>query len=378
MPGMTRRERLLAVLQGRPVDRVPVLSGHFNEWADDWKAAQPSYRRLVAFCRQRCDGILSWGPRPLDETAPGTSSTLARVERTTVDLADGGRQTTVTVHTPAGPLTRRTRTMPEAATTWTIEHFCKTSADVETWLAVPREPVHYDGSTFAAADGRLADAGLVLGEMPDALCLAAELFDTATYAVTAAGQPDLFVRILDRFHAAVMERLEVMLTAGPIRFVRIFGPEYAAPPFLPPRLFDRYVLPYVGPMVERIHAAGAFARIHCHSRVRDLLPKFVALGADATDPVEPPPDGDVTLAEAKRIVAGRLTIFGNLELKYLETYSREQVVDLTRRTLDEGLPGGRFALQPTAEPITIPLGAKLEENWMAYIDTALKHGRYKE
>ena len=81
-------------------------------------------------------------------------------------------------------------------------------------------------------------------------------------------------------------------------------------------------------------------------------------------------------AKAKRIVAGRLTIFGNLELKHLETYSRDEVVALTRRTLAEGMPGGRFALQPTAEPITIPLGPKLEENWMAYIDTALEHGRY--
>jgi len=271
---------------------------------------------------------------------------------------------------------RRSRTLPEAATAWTVEHFCKDAADVERLLSLPREPVHYDGSTFAAADVRIGEAGLVLGETPDALCLAAELFDSSTYAVTAMAEPDLFVRILDYFHAAVMERLEAMLAAGPIRFVRIYGPEYAAPPFLPPRLFDRYVTPYVTPMIERIHDAGAFVRIHCHSRVRDLLPKFVAMGADATDPVEPPPDGDVTLAEAKRIVAGRLTIFGNLELKHLETYSRDEVVALTRRTLAEGLPGGRFALQPTAEPITIPLGPKLEENWMAYIDTALEHGRY--
>jgi len=91
MADMSRRQRLLAVLQGRPVDRVPVLAGHFNEWADDWKASQPSYRRLVAFCREKCDGILSWGPRPLDETAPGTSSPQARVERTTANLPEGGQ-----------------------------------------------------------------------------------------------------------------------------------------------------------------------------------------------------------------------------------------------------------------------------------------------
>jgi hypothetical protein len=53
--------------------------------------------------------------------------------------------------------------------------------------------------------------------------------------------------------------------------------------------------------------------------------------------------------------------------------SRDEVVRLTRQTLEEGAPGGRFALQPTAEPITVPLNPKLEENWMAYIETGLDY-----
>jgi hypothetical protein len=107
--------------------------------------------------------------------------------------------------------------------------------------------------------------------------------------------------------------------------------------------------------------------------VREALAKFAALGADATDPVEAPPAGDVTLAEARRLLGDRLTIFGNLQLHDLETMSRDEVVRLTRQTLEEGAPGGRFALQPTAEPITVPLNPKLEENWMAYIETGLDY-----
>jgi uroporphyrinogen-III decarboxylase len=373
---MTRRERLLAVLQGRPTDRVPVLSGHFNEWVDDWKAREPSYHRLVAFCQEHCDGILSWRPKPTNETAPGTSSDRAQTTVTVQRNDDGGEETTVVYHTPAGPLTRRTRRMPEAATVWTVEHACKGPEDAETFLSLPREPVDFDGSSFAEAEARIGGAGLVLGETADPLCLAGDLFDSSTYCIVAATEPELFTRLLDYFHAGIMEHLDAMLSSGRVPWVRIYGPEYAVPPFLPPRLFDRYVVPYVTEMIERIHAAGAFARIHSHGCVREALPKFVAMGADATDPVEPPPDGDVTLAEAKRITDGRLTIFGNLELKHLETMSRQEVVDLTRRTLAEGMPGGRFALQPTAEPITVPLNPKLEENWMAYIETGLECGSY--
>jgi uroporphyrinogen-III decarboxylase len=266
--------------------------------------------------------------------------------------------------------------MSEAATVWTAEHLCKGPQDAERLLSVPEAPILYDASGFDAADRRIGDAGVVLGETPDALCLAASLFDFGTYTVVAASEPELFARLLDRFHRAVMSRLDALLAAGPVRFVRIYGPEYAVPPFLPPRLFDRYVVPYVSEMIERIHGAGAFVRIHCHANVRGVLAKFVAMGADATDPVEPPPAGDVTLSEAREITGGRLALFGNLELRDLETLPREGVVELTRRTVAEGMPGGRFALQPTAEPITIPLDAKLEEAWMAYVETGLACGRY--
>jgi len=376
MDEMTRRERLLAVLQGKPTDRVPVLTGHFNEWANDWKAREPSYRNLVRFCRERCDGILSWGPRAVNETAPGTSSAAARLDQRTSSLPDGGTERTDILHMQRGTLTRRTRQVPGAATAWQVEHYLKTIGDIEMLLSVPEEPIRFDASGFDQADRAMGDAGLVLGETPDALCVAAEMFDFGTYTIMAMTETELFTQLLERFHRRVMDRLDAMLAAGPVRWIRIFGPEYASPPFLPPELFDRYVVPYVGKMISRIHEAGTYARIHCHGRVRDILPKLVAMGADATDPVEPPPDGDVTLAEAKEIVGGRLAIFGNLELKDLETLSRDEVVALTRRTLDEGMPGGRFALQPTAEPITVPLNPKLEENWMAYIDTALEHGRY--
>jgi Uroporphyrinogen decarboxylase (URO-D) len=373
---MSRRERLLAVLEGRVTDRVPVMSGHFNEWADDWKAAEPSYARLVAFCREHCDGILSWAPRPTNETAPGTSSSEASVQEETHPLPEGGTEIVRAVHTPAGTLAQRSRRLPGAATVWTVEPLCKGIEDAERLLSVPQERVAFDNTGFEEADRRIGDAGLVLGETADALCLAAAQFDSADYCVLAFTEPELFKRLLDRFHAMIMDRLDAMLAAGPIKLIRIYGPEYAVPPFMPPAQFDKLVVPYVTEMVDRIHAAGAFVRIHSHGRVRDALPKFVAMGADATDPVEPPPMGDVTLEEAKRITEGRLTLFGNLEFRDLETLSRDEVVDLTRCTLAEGMPGGRFALQPTAEPITIPLNPKLEENWVAYIETALEHGRY--
>ena len=39
-----------------------------------------------------------------------------------------------------------------------------------------------------------------------------------------------------------------------------------------------------------------------------------ALGADALDPIEPPPQGDVELSYVRQRYGGQLVLFGNLEI----------------------------------------------------------------
>ncbi len=39
-------------------------------------------------------------------------------------------------------------------------------------------------------------------------------------------------------------------------------------------------------------------------------------------------------------------------------------------------PGGRYVILPTAAPINIPLRAKTEENYIAWVEAALKYGKY--
>ena len=81
---------------------------------------------------------------------------------------------------------------------------------------------------------------------------------------------------------------------------RICGPEYATPPFLSPELFRRFVTPYLTEIIAEIRGAGAFARVHCHGRIARVLDQMVEAGAQGLDPIEPPPDGDITLGEVDR------------------------------------------------------------------------------
>src|SRR5262245_48652551 len=118
-------------------------------------------------------------------------------------------------------------------------------------------------------------------------------------------------------HERCMENLRRMLAVSVVELYRICGPEYATPPYLPPALFERFVVPCVSEMVDLIHGKGARVRFHCHGKIGRVLDMILATGADGLDPCEPP-DGAITLAELKRRTGSHLCLFGNLELKLLE------------------------------------------------------------
>lgn len=78
--------------------------------------------------------------------------------------------------------------------------------------------------------------------------------------------------------------------------------------------------------------AGAFVAWHARGRSEMAVQgaakaiKIIERGADYTEPVEPPPNGDLTLAEAKKLAAGRITLGGNIEARLLQ-YGRHAVTN---------------------------------------------------
>jgi hypothetical protein len=51
--------------------------------------------------------------------------------------------------------------------------------------------------------------------------------------------------------------------------------------------------------VKAIQRTGGFARIHAHGRLRLILDDIASTACDGLDPIEPSPQGDVTLAEVR-------------------------------------------------------------------------------
>ena len=354
---MTRRERLMATLRGESVDRPPVSFYEINgldenpDNPDPFNIhSHPSWRPLIDLARNHTDRIVMRGvsfdgapPDPLDECTR-VQTTLAGESRLTVQTITAGGRT----------FTSRSRRDRDVNTTWTEEHLLKDADDLRAFLALPAPAAggSVNPSGVLAAEAALGDAGIVMIDTADPLCIAASMFDMAEYTVIAMTEPVLFRRLLDRFAAVLLPRTEAVAQALPGRLWRIYGPEFASPPYLPPALFREYVCSYVTPMIRSIQRYGGYARVHCHGNLRAILDDIAGMEPDGLDPIEPPPQGDVELAYVRRKYGRNLVLFGNLEASDIENLPTPQFAEKVRRALDEGTCGaGRgFVLMPSACP----------------------------
>jgi uroporphyrinogen-III decarboxylase len=249
-------------------------------------------------------------------------------------------------------MTSTTRREPGLDTIWTTEHLLKDADDIRAYLELPDEVFaeQVDVAPLIEEDEALGERGIIMVDTEDPLCAAATLLDMEEYTIIAMTQPALFHRLLETCARYIHARTREVARLYPGHLWRIFGPEYASEPYLPPHLFEEYVVRYVEPMVRMIQAHGGFVRLHCHGRLRNILHHIHGMGVDAIDPIEPPPHGDIELAEVRRQVGSDIVLFGNLEVADIEQLPTAQFEAVVRRTLEDGTAGaGRgFVLLPTA------------------------------
>jgi hypothetical protein len=368
---MTSKERLLTAVRGEIPDRVPVSTYELNAHnKDQFENHEPSYKRLMAAIGELGDEMLMTGTGSLPNAAEN-------IETQTWTDAAGSRFRRQIWPTPKGDLTRLLRDDPNIHTTWQIEHWCKTSKDLERVLSVPFEPTSVDRSFLLRQQKDLGEKGVLLISIVDPLCPAAELFSMADYTVFAFSEPEKFRYLLDVLFERIKVELRQTLATG-IRdcVFRVVGAEYAAPPYMPPALFEKYVVPYDTWMNRTIGESGNYPRMHCHGKIGKVLDLIAATKPAGLDPCEPPNQGDIELDAIKRRIGDRVCLMGNVELRDLEGSTPPQVRQIVKHCMDQAKPGGRYVLMPTAAPINVPLAPQTEANYLAYLEAAHEYGRY--
>jgi len=362
---MTRRERLTATLNGEPVDRPAVNFyeiGGFIVNPDDPDEYNiynsPSWRPLLELAETQTDIIRLVSPVRAQshlawDTSGGGGIRSRFISEKTWEENDSRftRQTYTIVGKELTSLTRRDKNLD---TVWTLEYLLKTSEDAELYLQLPDEIFEesLDISHLVSEEQRLGDKGIVMVDTEDPVCAVAALFSLEDFSLFAFTEPALFHKLLEKHARYIHKRTEKAAREFPGRLWRIYGPEYVSEPLLPANLFEEYVVRYTGPMAALIKAHGGIVRIHSHGRIRNIADYFIQMGADATDPIEPPPHGDADIKYMREKYGKQLVLFGNIEISDIEFMPSDRFREMVRRTVGDATSGsGRgFVLTPTSAP----------------------------
>ena len=371
---LNSRTRLMKVLRGEEVDRVPISLYEFDGFYDGWIRNYPRYVEILEYAEGKTDKMYFWAPS--DGKPVLFYGVLDKQHIKRVTWQDKGSAYTKTViETPKGQITTISRRDKGVHTSWRIKHFCEDEEDARKILSLPYLPWQPNAKSFFTLDKKLGGSGIILGDVPDALCLTVELFGLSKFLKLYIRRKDLIFELLDFFHERIYNYLEHILREGAVTMYRICGPEYATPPYLHPREFDRLVTSYDVELVDLLHKYGGYARLHSHGKVKRILPSLREIKVDAVDPLEPPPDGDVELNEARKILGDDVVLIGNIEERLFEIGEKEDIEKQVRKAIRQGASGGGFILCPTAMPLTTPLQKKVQENIIHYVDCGLKYGK---
>jgi len=386
---MNRRQRLMATMRGEAVDRPAVCFYELNGLDEDYNNpdpfniyTDPSWRELIELTRDHTDRIVMRGvPFIQDKSAAGKkqqflgipSDPLAGISKEVITYDDNGsRIVTRTIETPGRTLTSRTRHDKDVNTIWTLEHLLKDADDLKALLEIdfPEATGEPDVSVVLKAEEALGDAGIVMIDTADPLCVAAGLFDMATYTMTAVLEPDMFHELLGRFAKVLHWQTEKTSKALPGRLWRIYGPEYASPPYQSPANYKDLVVKYDQPMVDSIQAHGGFVRIHSHGNLKEIIDDIASMGVDGLDPIEPPHQGDIELLEVRKRHGKQMVLFGNLESTDIENLPTDQFELKIKIAIEQGTYGeGRgFVLMPSSCPYGRKLPKLALENYRKMVE----------
>jgi len=385
--------RMWATYRGEKADRVPIISPipwspHRDIDRDrpgDWRGEE-DFVKLARLVQEHCDV-----PPPHNAVGypnvyePISYQRLCEAPKEYVEQlppepeASGRTRYTTVLHTPKGDLRYVYEREAGVFTTWDIHRPIQCPDDVERMLSVPYrfdppDPAEYEPfRRHRAETGRDCIGGGHVNSMVAMLCAMMPFQLLLEWVVT---EPGLLKALADAWLERTGGKVDFLLSQGVGPFWHFNGVERASPPMMGPRQWEQWVVPYDGEIMRRIKAADPEARIHvhCHGRVGTLLESFIEMGVDSTDPVEPPPQGDIEFGEAKAKAAGRLTLFGNIEFCDMDTATPDQIEQKVRHAIEDG-GRHRTVLFPSATPHERPT-ERFTANAVRYIEAGLKYGQF--
>lgn len=169
--------------------------------------------------------------------------------------------------------------------------------------------------------------------------------------------------VLDRLHAAYMDRARRFLDAlGPWCDVVFFTDDLGSQqgPLIGPDLYRHLIKPYWAELIGMVKQNGKKVLMHTCGAVSAFIPDLIEIGVDALNPVQITAEG-MSPARLKREFGKDIAFWGGgvSTQGVLDTATPAQVQEAVRRNVETFAPGGGFVftqvhnIQPTVPPENI-------------------------
>ena len=339
---MNSRERLLAALDRRVPDRLPVTTHHL----------MPSFLAGISerefFDRFGLDAIRWVTPLRHNATVPA-DEWCVQCE----DIPDFACRTTrFHIATPSGMLSMVVQ--DDGRTEWVRERLIKKKTDIELIARfAPVQPCDIEQVNREVAD--FSVRGIVRGAIPGFPIYgqpgcwqdAAVLFGIEPLIVETFDDPVWVTELL-----AILQhrKLAWLRSAQGAQFDLLeLGGGDASSSVISPAIFDRFVAPFDAPLIAAAHQASLRVVYHTCGGMMAILERVADMGPDAMETFTPRPmGGDADLREAKRRIGHRVCMIGGFDqFHHFVGCSPEETRRAVRRCFEEAGSAGGYVLAPS-------------------------------
>jgi uroporphyrinogen-III decarboxylase len=385
---MDSKHRLLATLEGKPHDRIPIytqipfalsgksfIPGPFHGYSDydNWRQQDPAYVKLTKRMEEECDNFFIWRPPCMGNDQFFVSP---RFTKTTERKDEFGKIIQETRFQQGSlNLIKKNALQPGTGHTWEIEHFCKTPKDALQLLNLPWEGKKAMAGDFNAIESELGDRGVMWVTIPSPIQAVCRLFDPTDFLILIRTEEHLIHKLMETCEERIFLNLTTLLEQGVGPIIRFGGAEHATPPLMSPNDFDNLVVRYDKSLIGLCKKYDRKVAYHCHGNITHALRRFTEMGVDQTDPVETTPDGDLNLFQARKITKGQITLTGNIQSREIASCTPKEIRQRVKTIIEEA-KSDRLIISTTGTPLE-KMDIRTEENYHSLIDSTLEFGKIR-
>jgi uroporphyrinogen-III decarboxylase len=283
------------------------------------------------------------------------------------------------IKTPKGDLTQIYYAPKDGSPGYVKKDYITTPEDAEKWLSLPHKIVKPDIETDSYFEllEKTGDRTIIMVGVGEAMYSIEAMMGSEAFAIFLVLERELLHEMIQRAYERIENVVKYYLSKNVGDYYGWVGPELCIPPLASPDDFREFVSRYDKPIIDLIHDAGKLVWVHCHGDMKPVLLDFVEMGVDCLNPIEPPPIGGLTLAEAKELINGRMTLDGGVQNGWFDTLEPDEMEEKVAEIVEMGKPGGCYIYGQTSDMGTwVSLNERHIANFKVFVETAVRMADY--